>query len=67
MTVCGTALLIVTAVVAALRERQPLPEVPGAQTPAEVRVTAVERKPRDAWGLSPVEGRVDRINRIDRI
>ena len=43
--VCGTALLIAAAVVVALRERlAPLPEVPVAQTPAEVRVKAVERK-----------------------
>ncbi len=42
---CGTALLIAPAVVVALRERQqaPLPEVPVAQAPAEVRVKAVER------------------------
>ena len=45
-TACGAALLIAAAVVVALRERQsvPLPEVPVAQTPAEVRVKAVERK-----------------------
>ena len=47
--VCGTALLIVTAVavVVASRNRQqpaPPPDVPVAQTPAEVRVKAVERK-----------------------
>ena len=44
---CGTALLIAAAVVVALRERQqaPLPEVPEAQAPAEVRVKAVERNP----------------------
>ena len=44
--VCGTALLIAVAVVVALRERQPVskPEAPVAQTPAEVRVKAVERK-----------------------
>ena len=50
MTVCGTALLIVAAVVVALRERQaePPPEVPVAQTPAEVRVKAVERNPAAA-------------------
>lgn len=44
---CWTALLIAAAVVVALRERwQPLPrpKVPMAQTPAEVRVKAVERK-----------------------
>ena len=43
---CGTALLIAAAVVVALRERHqaPLPDVPVAQTPAEVRVKAVERK-----------------------
>ena len=43
--VCGTA-LIAAAVVVALRERQqPVskPEAPVAQTPAEVRVKAVER------------------------
>ena len=45
--VCGTALLIAAAVVVTLRERQsvPLPEVPVAQTPADVRVKAVERNP----------------------
>ena len=39
-------LLIAAAVVVALRERHPvpLPDVPVAQTPAEVRVKAVERK-----------------------
>ena len=47
---CGTALLIaaVVAVVVASRNRRqpaPPPEVPVAQTPAEVRVKAVERKP----------------------
>ena len=44
--VFGTALVIAAAVVVALRERQPapLPEAPVAQTPAEVRVKAVERK-----------------------
>ena len=42
----GTALLIAVAVVVALRERQPVskPEAPVAQTPAEVRIRAVERK-----------------------
>ena len=48
VTVCGTALLIAAAVgVAALRNRRqpvPPPEVPVAQTTAEVRVKAVERK-----------------------
>ena len=46
VTVCGTALLIAAAVVVALRERHqaPLPDVPVAQRPAEVRVKAVERK-----------------------
>jgi hypothetical protein len=49
VTVCGTALLLAAAVavVVASRNRQqpaPLPEVPVAQTPAEVRVKAVERK-----------------------
>ncbi len=44
--VCGTTLLIAAAVVVALREWQsvPLLEVPEAQTSAEVRVKAVERK-----------------------
>ena len=44
--VLGTVLLIAVAVVVALRERQPVskPEAPVAQTPAEVRVKAVERK-----------------------
>ena len=48
--VCGTALLIAAAVVVALRERQaePLPDVPVAQTPAEVCVKAVERNPAAA-------------------
>ena len=44
--VCGTVLLIVAAVVVALRERLqpvPSPEVPEAQALAEVRVKAVER------------------------
>ena len=46
--VCGTVLLIAAAVavVVASRNRQPsapTPEVPVAQTPAEVRVKAVER------------------------
>jgi len=43
----GIALLIAAAVVVALRERRqplPSPEVPVAQTPADVRVKAVERK-----------------------
>ena len=42
----GSALLIAVAVVVALRERQPVSklEAPVAQTPAEVRVKAVERK-----------------------
>ena len=49
VTVCGTALLIAAAVavVVASRNRQqpaPPPDVPVAQTPAEVRVKAVERK-----------------------
>ena len=48
VTVCGTVLLIAAVVgVAALRNRRqhvPPPEVPVAQTPAEVRVKAVERK-----------------------
>ena len=44
---CGTALLITTAVVVALRERRPplpLLEVPVAVMPTEVRVKAVGRK-----------------------
>ena len=43
--VCGTALLLVAAVVVALHERQsvPLPEVPVASSSAEMRVKAVER------------------------
>ena len=50
--VCVTALLIAAAVVVALLERQqaPLPEVPVAQTPAEVRVKAVGVRA----GLTPV-------------
>ena len=47
VAICGTVLLIAAAVVVALRERLqlvPLPEVPVAQTSAEVRVKAVERK-----------------------
>ena len=48
IALCGTALLIVAAVVVVLRinRRQPvpLPEVSVAQTPAEVRIKAVERK-----------------------
>ena len=50
--ICGTALLIAAVVVVALRERLqpvPLPEVPVAQTPADVRVEAVE------WKTEPVE------------
>ena len=42
----GSALLIVVAVVVAIRERQPalpMPEASVSQTPAEVRVKAVER------------------------
>ena len=49
---CGTALLIAAAVVVAMRERRqplPLPDVPVAASPAEVRVKAVERK------MEPVE------------
>ena len=44
--VTGTVLLIAVAVAVAMRERQPVskPEAPVAQTPAEVRVKAVERK-----------------------
>ena len=44
---CGTTLLVTAAVVVALRERRqplPSPEAPVAQTPADVRVKAVERK-----------------------
>ncbi len=48
--VCGTVLLIaavVAVVVASLNRRQPAlpPDVPVAETPAEVRVKAVERNP----------------------
>ena len=48
VTVCGTALLLAAAVavVVASRNRQqpaPLPDVPVAASPAEVRVKAVER------------------------
>ena len=46
VTVCGTVLLTPVAVVVAIRERRqtvPRPKVPMAQTPAEVRVKAVER------------------------
>src|SRR5574344_504698 len=44
--VCGIALLITAVLLVVLRERRPapLPELRGAQTPAEVRVKAVERK-----------------------
>ena len=45
--VFGTVLLIAVAVVVALRERQPalpMPDVPVAASPAEVRVRAVERR-----------------------
>ena len=51
VTACGTALLIAAAVVVALRERRqplPSPEVPVAQTLADVRVKAVERNPAAA-------------------
>ena len=46
VAICGTVLLIAAAVVVALRERmRAVPDVPVAETPAEVRVKAVERKP----------------------
>ncbi len=49
VTACGTALLIAAAVVVALRERmRAVPDVPVAETPAEVRVKAVERNPAAA-------------------
>ena len=49
MTACGTVLLIVAAVVVALRERmRAVPEVSVAQTSSEVRVKAVERNPAAA-------------------
>ena len=51
VVVCGAMLLIAAAVVVALRERLqpvPLPEVPVAASPAEVRVKAVERNPAAA-------------------
>lgn len=56
--VCGTVLLIAAAVVVALRERWqplPLPEMPVAASPAEVRVKVVERKtgPRNSLGDCP--------------
>ena len=56
--VCGTALLIAAAVVVALRERlQPVPDVPVAQTPAEVRVKEMGRKTETVeqhiWTLLP--------------
>ena len=52
----GTALLIAAAVVVALREQQsvPLPDVPVAQTTAEVPVKAVERM-GETLDLSNVE------------
>ena len=57
--VCGTALLIAAAVVVALRERQaePPPEVPVAQTPADVRVKAVERNPAAAVAAAALPAR----------
>ncbi len=44
--VCGFALLIIAALLVVLRERRPapLPELRGAQTSADVRVKAVDRK-----------------------
>lgn len=57
LVVFWTALLIVVAVVVAMRERRQtveLPEVPEAQTPAELRVKAVERK-GETLDLSNVE------------
>ena len=52
VVVCGAALLIAAAVavVVAARNRQQSapPDVPVAQTPAEVRVKAVERNPAAA-------------------
>ena len=53
IVIFGTALLLsaAVAVVVALRNRQqpaPPPDVPVAQTPAEVRVKAVERNPAAA-------------------
>ena len=62
---CGTALLIAAAVavvVASRNRRQPLPppDVPVAQTPAEVRVKAVERKtePVDNGEVAAASGAV---------
>jgi hypothetical protein len=54
------ALLIAAAVgvvVASRNHRQPLPppDVPVAQTPAEVRVKAVERKPVRPMGSDPMD------------
>ena len=51
--VCGTALLIVTAVAVVVASRScrrplPPPDVPVAALPAEVRVKAVERNPAAA-------------------
>ena len=59
VTVCGTALLIAAAVgvvVASRNRRQtlPLPDVPVAALPAEVRVKAVERNV-ETLDLSNVE------------
>ena len=60
--VFGTVLLIAVAVVVALRERQPVskPEASVAQTPAEVRVKAVERKaePMDNGEVAAASGAV---------
>ena len=58
----GSALLIavVVAIVIAsrsLRQPVPLPEAPVAQTPAGVRVKAVERKTVNGEGLTPVNTR----------
>ena len=70
--VCGTALLIVAAIgVAALRNCQhppTPPEVLAAQTPAEVRVKAVERKSttviqKGLFVNSYVDGLVDKCKK----
>ena len=59
--ICGMALLIAAAVVVALREQQsvPLPDVPVAQTPAAVRVKAVERNPAAATAPAALAAQTD--------
>ena len=57
----GIALLIAAAVVVALREQQsvPLPDVPVAQTPAAVRVKAVERNPAAVVATAALAAQTD--------